>query len=471
MDTTAATSSLTWLTGPADGDPVELPCAVAEVLADVVQELDDLAARCGLAGPAVDLAEVLTGRAGLLGTHRQGQRSVGGSCRLLPAGPGSAGRASAGPGSSGGEWLAVNLARESDRASVGALLGRTIAPDIDAETAWELLTDHLAGPLTLSMGAQQTGPDGGTGGTASQLLAQARLLGMPVALLPEVAPWSSPAGPPHRIRPVGERASARRRSAPLVVDLSAMWAGPLCTRLLTRAGCRVIKVESEHRLDGARGGPPAFFDWLHAGQESVVLDFGRPSGHLALRRLIDAADVVVEASRPRALAQLGIDSTAVLARRPGVTWLRITGYGDEAPDAVAFGDDAAVAAGLVARDREGAPVFVGDAIADPITGLMAAHGVLTALAAGGGALVEVTMVEATRFAASRPWPVRLGEGPAGRSAVEPAPPAPVRVTGSAPAPGADTAAVLAELATPAGADGADGADGDADHGRPDSVPC
>jgi crotonobetainyl-CoA:carnitine CoA-transferase CaiB-like acyl-CoA transferase len=57
---------------------------------------------------------------------------------------------------------------------------------------------------------------------------------------------------------------------------------------------------------------------------------------------------------------------------------------------VAFGDDAAVAGGLVEYDSDG-PVFVGDAIADPLTGLHAAAAVADALARGGGELIEMSM--------------------------------------------------------------------------------
>lgn len=34
-----------------------------------------------------------------------------------------------------------------------------------------------------------------------------------------------------------------------------------------------MKVESSAQLDGARQGPAAFFDLLHAGHEWVVLDY------------------------------------------------------------------------------------------------------------------------------------------------------------------------------------------------------
>ena len=76
-------------------------------------------------------------------------------------------------------------------------------------------------------------------------------------------------------------------------------------------------------------------------------------------------------------------------------WLSITGYGRDDPDPgrVAFGDDAAAAGGLVAYEPagDGAPCFVGDAIADPLTGATAAHGVLDAISRGGGELVSVAL--------------------------------------------------------------------------------
>ena len=87
-----------------------------------------------------------------------------------------------------------------------------------------------------------------------------------------------------------------------------------------------MKVESVHRPDGARRGPPAFYARLHGGHESVVLDFRSPAGRHDLEQLLGSADVVIEASRPRALEQLGIDAAAIVAAGPDV-WVSITGHG------------------------------------------------------------------------------------------------------------------------------------------------
>jgi hypothetical protein len=57
---------------------------------------------------------------------------------------------------------------------------------------------------------------------------------------------------------------------------------------------------------------------------------------------------------------------------------------------VAFGDDAAVSGGLV-DGTDSDPVFCGDAIADPLTGLHAALSGVESLSRGGGELIELSM--------------------------------------------------------------------------------
>src|SRR5262249_1870616 len=111
---------------------------------------------------------------------------------------------------------------------------------------------------------------------------------------------------------------------PLVVDLSSLWAGPLCSHLLLAGGARGVKVESIGRPDGARADTTGFFDLLNHGKASVALDLPSTYGLAQLRRLVAAADVVIEGSRPRALRRWGIDPAT--ADGPQV-WVSITGHG------------------------------------------------------------------------------------------------------------------------------------------------
>jgi hypothetical protein len=384
------------LTGRSDGaalDPVGDPLGLASELASRI----DAWARARGREIAVDAHVCLFGRAGSAGFTRRGQVSAGGACRLLEADDG---------------WLAVNLARTDDIELLPAWLDVAVPVD----DPWPSVAAAVANA------------------SAVALVGSAAVLGMPVARLGERSLADAPA-----VRRFGGGRRSPLDDVGLVVDLSAMWAGPLCARLLGLAGGRVVKVEAADRLDGLRGGDAPFYDWLHAGHESVVLDWHSVGGRRDLERLLAAADVVVDASRPRAFAQLGLDLHELVTAR-GATWLSLTGHGRDEPyrDRVAFGDDAAVAGGLVAWDGD-QPVFCADAIADPLSGMTAAAAVLDALDAGGGCRVEVAMASVAAEAAARPAPE-----PRRARVVEPPPSLPA--CGVAPPPGEHNDAVLLGLA-------------------------
>jgi crotonobetainyl-CoA:carnitine CoA-transferase CaiB-like acyl-CoA transferase len=199
-----------------------------------------------------------------------------------------------------------------------------------------------------------------------------------------------------------------------------LWAGPLCANLLERAGARVVKVESRQRPDGARAGEAAFFDLLNAGKEAVALDLPRGEAICQLAALLRRADVVVEASRPRALGQLGIAVPEIAAGGRLRVWVSITGYGSAGDVArrVAFGDDAAVAGGLVGHDDRG-PVFCADAVADPATGLLAAAAVLDRLDAGGRWHVDIALARTAACLADGPVTKMVWRGAVARPRARP----------------------------------------------------
>jgi crotonobetainyl-CoA:carnitine CoA-transferase CaiB-like acyl-CoA transferase len=235
----------------------------------------------------------------------------------------------------------------------------------------------------------------------------------------------------------------------LVVDFSALWAGPLCAHLLGSAGAKVVKVETPSRPDGARFGDPTFYDLIHAGHSSVVLDPADPRGRAALHALVARADVVIEASRPRALTGFGLDADAEAAR--GCTWISITAYG-RTSQRVGFGDDVAAAGGLLATDPDGDPVFTGDAIADPLAGLLAAALAMSEPPEGGGRVWNVSMADVVSACLSAPTAeARLvpgGEGwllDTGSASLPVLPPQPRLPVDGAPPTGVDTTTVLRNL--------------------------
>lgn len=349
--------------------------------------------------PGVDALALLGERAALMGLWRRGTTSCGGSCRLLQCGDG---------------FMAVSLPRADDVETVPAWLELDVVPE-SVPAMWSAVASRL----------QHGDPD--------SLLKRAHLLGLPAALVGESV------GQVGVVRSLLGKASPRPDlTGMVVVDLSALWAGPLCGDLLARAGATIVKVESTQRPDGARRGPAEFFDLLNGRKRSVALDFRSHDGVRILRGLLRHADVVIEASRPRALAQLGLDGPELIRTDGPQVWVSITGYGraGEAANRVAFGDDAAAAGGLVMW-RDGVPLFCADAIADPLTGLTAADACLRALSEGGRWFLDVSMsaVSSAFSGPTLPAPPELAAAPPRARPVE---------TLASPF-GADTARVLAEF--------------------------
>jgi crotonobetainyl-CoA:carnitine CoA-transferase CaiB-like acyl-CoA transferase len=188
-----------------------------------------------------------------------------------------------------------------------------------------------------------------------------------------------------------------------VVDLSALWAGPLCGQLLRASGARVIKLESSSRPDATRSASARFFERLNAGKKFMTLDFSIAAGRDTLRALLERADIVITSARPRALHQLGIAPERMLAAQPEKIWVAITAFGWEgaAGQRIGFGDDAAAAAGLIALSRDGQPWFIGDAIADPLAGLAASSAALNAWQQQRGGLLDISLAQSAARVVSR----------------------------------------------------------------------
>ncbi|MCD2145708.1 CoA transferase [Gordonia paraffinivorans] len=401
-----AESGVPHLTGRPDGPPLVPPGHAAAR----ARELTDWIRTATSGSVDVDGATILAERAAFTGHRRRGPLTPGGAGRLLPAADG---------------WVAVSCARPDDPLLLGALIER----EVDHTTVWPALADWLHEH------------------TRAEFDERATLLGVAGGGIPEnraTDEIESVDAPHADLTPHGDPRSV---DGLLVVDFSALWAGPLCAHLLGLAGARVVKVETPARPDGARRGDADFYRLLHGGHESVVLDPAVDPDRTALHRLVDAADVVIEASRPRALRGFGLSSEDFVAS--GGTWISITAAGRDF-DRIGFGDDVAASAGLVARDDLG-PVFVGDAIADPLAGLTAAALAMSRPAHGPGALWDVSMratVAATLDGTATRTPRHDGRRwlvDTDSAAVELAPPRPRAVTGDAPAPGRDTDAVLADL--------------------------
>ena len=117
-------------------------------------------------------------------------------------------------------------------------------------------------------------------------------------------------------------------SGMVVLDLSQIMAGPVCTMTLADMGADVIKVEKPQGGDDARRmGPPFIQGWsagflaVNRNKRSLAIDLRSELGREAFLELLAGADVVVENFRPGVMARLGLDYPSLVALRPSLVLL------------------------------------------------------------------------------------------------------------------------------------------------------
>ena len=196
-----------------------------------------------------------------------------------------------------------------------------------------------------------------------------------------------------------------------VLELGTYIAGPFCATLLAEFGAEVIKLELPgigdpcRRYGSASPAPNASFLFLSEGRnkKSVTLDLRTPEGAALATRLVAQVDVVVENFQPGTMERWGLGWEVLRADNPGLVMARISAYGQTGPMssqpgfgrvAIAFGG-----LGYITGYPDRAPTSPGTAtLADYMSGLFAANGILLALRAreqtGFGQCVDMALYEA-----------------------------------------------------------------------------
>jgi crotonobetainyl-CoA:carnitine CoA-transferase CaiB-like acyl-CoA transferase len=174
-----------------------------------------------------------------------------------------------------------------------------------------------------------------------------------------------------------------------IVELAQNLAGPYCGRILSDLGAEVVKIEPLGG-DAARfWGPPHYagegtlFAAANAGKRSLALDLRSPVAFGVLERLLEGADVLLQALRPGALAAMGLDWEALKGRYPKLVFASVLAYGEEGPLADLPGYEPLMQAhaGIMSYtgEADGPPVRVGTSVVDLGTGMWTAVAVLAAL--------------------------------------------------------------------------------------------
>lgn len=198
-----------------------------------------------------------------------------------------------------------------------------------------------------------------------------------------------------------------------VIDWTGFLVGPVAGAMLGDLGADVVKVEQMGRGDPLRGlrtffgvplglpyGRHAAFEHHNRNKRGIVIDLESPRGREVVCRLVEKADVFLTNFRPRACAKLGLDYEDLRQRNPKLIYARGSGFGEKGPDSELPSID------LIPQARSGImmasgepdmpPIHISTGMADSVTAMMLAYGVVAALLgrerSGVGQMVAVSQL-------------------------------------------------------------------------------
>jgi crotonobetainyl-CoA:carnitine CoA-transferase CaiB-like acyl-CoA transferase len=208
-----------------------------------------------------------------------------------------------------------------------------------------------------------------------------------------------------------------------VVEQGTFITGPCAGMMLADLGADVIKIESpegDPYRSYQSGQYSPHFQAYNRNKRSLALDLKSATDRELFDGLIREADVFIQNFRPGTADRLGAGAARLQDINPRLVYCSISGFGSSGPytERPSYDSVAQALSGflsVVVDYRR--PQFLGPALADAITGLYAAYGILGALVQRGrtarGCLVEVSMLEAMAHFAVEPFAAffALGQTP------------------------------------------------------------
>ncbi|MBV7482656.1 CaiB/BaiF CoA-transferase family protein [Bordetella sp. BOR01] len=193
-----------------------------------------------------------------------------------------------------------------------------------------------------------------------------------------------------------------------VLDLSRVFAGPLCGQVLADFGAEVVKVEHPVRGDdtrdwGMRIGrtETTYYNSMNRNKRSITLDLQSAEGVKIVHDLLPQFDVVIHNFKSGGAEKLGLGYEQLKALKPDLVYCAVGGYNSAGPEAARPGYDLVIQGetGIMAINGEAhqSPLKFGVAVVDMMTGMYAAQAVLAALfrrdRTGRGRLIEMALYD------------------------------------------------------------------------------
>jgi crotonobetainyl-CoA:carnitine CoA-transferase CaiB-like acyl-CoA transferase len=210
-----------------------------------------------------------------------------------------------------------------------------------------------------------------------------------------------------------------------IVEQGTFITGPCCGIMLADLGADVIKIESPdgdpyRAYQGSHYSP--HFQAYNRNKRSLALDLKQTGDREVFDALIREADVFIQNFRPGTADRLGAGAKRLQQMNPKLVYCSISGFGADGPyvDRPSYDSVAQALSGFLSVVvDESRPRFLGPALADAITGIYAAYGVLGALfdrsRTGKGRVVEISMLEAMAHFAVEPYAAYFSLGTIPRS--------------------------------------------------------
>lgn len=190
-----------------------------------------------------------------------------------------------------------------------------------------------------------------------------------------------------------------------ILDLSRLFAGNVLTQMLGDFGAEVIKVEPPEG-DTLRAwkteGIETHWKIYARNKKSLCLSLRDPRAIEIVRALVPSCQMLVESFRPGVLEAMGLSPATLHALNPGLTIIRISGWGQDGPYAQrpGFGTVIEGFSGFAAMngfaDRE--PVLPPMYLADAVAGLTGASAAMIALRevevrGGQGQVIDLPLLD------------------------------------------------------------------------------
>jgi len=194
-----------------------------------------------------------------------------------------------------------------------------------------------------------------------------------------------------------------------VLDLSRVFAGPVCGRILSDLGADVVKVEPPEgdvtRLWGRKAaGLSTYYVQQNVGKQNISVDLREKAGPELIRKLVAKADMVIENFRPGVMAKYGLDYDSLKAIKPDLVMVSISGFGQDGPETGRAAYAAILHGEAGAIDMSNGVAGAHDvsfSAADVLSGMHGAIGLLAALRVrdqtGIGQHIDIAMMDVMTF--------------------------------------------------------------------------